>query len=72
MEAAMSAKAAGNMETVGATAGIDQQIENGMTAEKILDSIMHNVYFDSPVKLAEWMSARHIKRSPQKAEIPTG
>lgn len=71
METAMSAKATGNMETVGATAGIDEQIEDGMTAEKVLDSIMNNVYFDTPVKLAEWTSARHVKKAPQKKEEPT-
>lgn len=71
METAMSAKATGHMETVGATAGIDEQIEDGMTAEKILDSIMNNVYFDTPVKLAEWTSARHVKKAPQKKEEPT-
>lgn len=65
IEAAIIAKAGANTETVGATAGIDEQIERGMNAEKILDSIMKNVYFDNPVKLAEWMSARHVKRSPK-------
>lgn len=70
METAMSAKASGQMETVGATAGIDEQIEDGMTAEKILDSIMKNVYFDNPVKLAEWATARHVKRAPKKKESP--
>lgn len=71
MQAAMSAKATGNMETVGATAGIDEQIEDGMIAEKVLDSIMHNVYYDTPVKLAECTSARHIKKAPKKKEEPT-
>ncbi len=70
MEVAMSAKASGSIETVGATAGIDEQIEDGMTAEKILDSIMNNVYFDTPVKLAEWTSARHVKKAPKKKETP--
>ncbi len=71
MEAAMSAKASGRIESVGATAGIDDQIEDGMNAEKILDSIMHNVYFDNPVKLAEWRTARHVKKAPKRQEEPT-
>ncbi len=70
MEAAMTAKASGKIESVGATAGIDEQIEDGMNAEKILDSIMHNVYFDNPVKLAQWQSARHIKKAPKRQEEP--
>ena len=70
METAMSAKASGQMETVGATAGIDEQIEDGMKSEKILDSIMKNVYFDNPVKLAEWATSRHVKRASKKQETP--
>ena len=72
MEAAMSAKASGQMETVGATAGIDAEIERGMEAEKILDSIMRNVYDDNPVKLAAWRTARHVRRLKQtKPQPPT-
>ncbi|HQU82639.1 MAG TPA: hypothetical protein PKY59_05930 [Pyrinomonadaceae bacterium] len=70
-EAAMNAKASGQMETVGATAGIDERIEEGMKAEKILDSIMHNVYFDNPVKLSQWKTARHVKKSPNRQGDPT-
>lgn len=70
LEEAVNAKAAGQMETVGATAAIDEQIEKGMNAEKILDSIMHNVYFDNPVKLAEWKTSRHIKKAPKKSPAP--
>lgn len=71
MEAAIIAKASGKIETVGATAGIDEQIEKGMNAEIILDSIMHNVYFDNPVKLAQWTTARHVKKAPKKKDDPT-
>lgn len=71
MEAAMSAKASGQMETVGATAGIDAEIERGMNAEKILDSMMRNVYDDNPVKLAAWRTARHVRRLKQKPQPPT-
>ncbi|CAN5386022.1 hypothetical protein BH10ACI1_BH10ACI1_18200 [soil metagenome] len=71
MEAAISAKAGGRIESVGASAGVDEQIEKGMNAERILDSIMQNVYFDNPVKLAEWRTARHIKAAPKKKDPPT-
>ncbi len=70
METAMSAKTSGKIESVGATAGIDEQIENGMKAEKILDSIMHNIYFDNPVKLAQWKTSRHVKSAPKRKEEP--
>jgi hypothetical protein len=61
-EAAMDSKAGANIESVGATAGIDQQIDRGMNAEIVLDAIMNNVYDDNPVKLAEWKSARHVRK----------
>lgn len=65
LEAAEAAKAEGQQDTVGATAGIDNEIEIGMKNEKILDAIMNNVYRDNPVKLAAWRTARHVKRANQ-------
>jgi hypothetical protein len=62
LEAAIGAKAAAQTEGVGATAGVDFEIERGMKAEIILDAIMDNVYDDNPVKKAEWQSARHVRR----------
>lgn len=71
LETAMNAKASGQMETAGATAGIEERIEEGMKAAKILDSIMHNVYFDNPVKLSQWKTARHVKKSSNRQGDPT-
>ncbi len=70
-EAAQVAKAEANQDTVGATAGIDNETDAGMKAAKILDAIMSNVYRDNPVKLAAWRTARHIKRAPRPATPPT-
>ncbi|MEQ1879047.1 MAG: hypothetical protein ABL958_20575, partial [Bdellovibrionia bacterium] len=53
-EAADAAQAEGKQDTVGATAGIDDEIDEGMKAEKFLDAIMTNVYRDNPIKLAQW------------------
>ena len=64
-ETAEAAQASGQQETVGATAGIGDKIDEGMKAEKILDAIMNNVYRDDPVKLAAWKTARHVKRANQ-------
>jgi len=71
LETAIGAKAGAHIEGVGATAGIDDEIERGMAAEVILDSIMKNVYYDNPVKLAQWKSARHI-RSAKKSSGESG
>lgn len=65
LETAIGAKASAQLETIGATAGIDEQIERGMDAATKLDAIMHNVYDDDPVKLTQWQSARHVKRAPR-------
>lgn len=66
LEEAISSKAAAHIEGVGATAGVDAEIERGMRAEKILDAIMQNVYDENPVKYSEWKSARHVRRRNPK------
>ncbi len=66
-EVAQTAKATAQSSTVGATAGVDDQTDAGMKAEKYLDAIMFNVYRDNPVKLAAWRTARHVKRAPRPA-----
>jgi len=77
LEQAISAKAGAHIEGVGATAGIDEEIEKGMDAEVFLDNMMKNVYRNNPVKLAEWKSARHVRRRnstptpPKPEETPT-
>lgn len=65
-ENALNRKAVAQGAAVGATAGIDAEIERGMNAATILDAIMQNVYRNNPIKLAEWTQARHVKRSPQR------
>ena len=71
-EIADAAQAEGKQDTVGATAGIAQMIEEGMNAEIILDAIMFNVYNGTnPVKLAQWRTARHVQRAPQPPTPPT-
>ncbi len=67
---AVASKAGANTAGVGATAGVDSEIERGMSAEIFLDAMMKNVYRDNPVKLAEWKSARHLKRSDRPARTP--
>ena len=69
-EAALTAKAEGQQNTVGATAGIDDQTDAGMKSAIILDAIMFNVYRDNPVKLAQWKTARHVRRANQPPPPP--
>ena len=70
-EIANAAQAEGKQETVGATAGIAQVVEEGMNAKIILDAIMFNVCNGvNPVKLAQWRTARHVKRANQPPPRP--
>lgn len=56
---------------VGATATIDNSIDNGLKAVKRINSVVQNRYADNPAKLAEWTSASHIEKTPKKKpEIP--
>ena len=71
IEATEAAKASGNAATVGATAGVDQQVEIIDQAVSIVGVIMENVFEDDPVILAEWLSASHVKRAPKKAKTQT-
>lgn len=71
LDAAIRAKSTANTSGVGATAGVDEEIERGMDSEIILDSIMKNVYYEDPVKLAGWKSARHV-RSVKRTRNETG
>ncbi|CAN5467495.1 hypothetical protein BH10ACI1_BH10ACI1_11020 [soil metagenome] len=56
---------------VGATANIEAEINEMYKALLRLRGIVPNVYEDNPAKLAEWASASHIKRAPEKKEEPT-
>ncbi len=67
----MTAKAEGQQNTVGATAGIDDRTDAGMKSAIILDAVMNNVYRDNPVKLAAWRTARHVRRANQSPPPPT-
>ena len=59
------------LSVVGATAGIDQKLDEGLDAADVADAILQNIYADDPVKLAAWISARHVKRAPKKTPPPT-
>lgn len=65
LEGTITDKGSAQADTVAATAGIENQIDNGMKAEKVLDAIMSNVYDTDPVTHAEWRTARHVKRANQ-------
>jgi hypothetical protein len=51
---------------VGATATIDNSIDNGLKSVKRMNAVVQNRYADNPAKLAEWTSASHIEKTPKK------
>lgn len=65
-EAALNAQSTGKRQRVAATAAIDDLIERGMNIARRLDAIVRNTFRDNPAKLAAWLSARHIERSPRR------
>lgn len=68
LESAAAAKAGAHSEKVGASAGIDDEIERGMKAEKFLDALLKIVYRNNAAKLGAWKTARHIRRSDRKVK----
>ncbi len=63
LEVAVAAKLGAGAKTVGATAGIDDEITRGMKAETFLDALIKIVYRRDAAKLGAWKSARHVRRS---------
>jgi hypothetical protein len=70
LEEAVAGKLSANSERVGATAGVDFEVERGMDAEIFLDAMMKIVYRNNAAKLGEWKSARHVRRSSLKPKEP--
>lgn len=59
-----------NRERISANAEIDAIIEQAMIARRKLDVIVPNVFRGNAGKLADWASASHVERAPQK-QAPT-
>ena len=69
-ENADSEQNTGLQDQVGATAGIDDLIDQGLVILKQLDAIMHNKYANNPEKLAAWLTASNIQRPSANAKQP--
>ena len=70
LEEAAADKLGANAERVGATAGVDFEIERGMNAEIFLDALIKVIYRNNAAKLGEWKSARHVRRLNTRAKEP--
>lgn len=67
-ENADSDQGTGLQDQVGATASIDDLIDQGLVILKQLDAIMHNKYAPNPEKLAAWLTASNIQRPSVNAK----
>lgn len=70
LDEAITGQAQSRETHVEATAAIDDLIERGMNAVSELDPLMRNTFVNDPAKLAAWMSASHIERSPRQPRPP--
>lgn len=67
-EQALSNRAEQRHTHVGATVTIDDLIERGLKMVRELDPVMRNIFEDNPGKLAAWMSASRVERSPRRSK----
>lgn len=70
-EASFSNTASATAEHVAATADTSAKLREGMIAKRILDGVVQNKYNNNPGKLAAWLSASHVEKSPKKKDPPT-
>lgn len=66
LEEAITEKAQGKETHVEATAAIDDLVERGVNAVRELDPLMRNTFASDPAKLAGWLSASRVERSPRQ------
>ncbi|HEV2862474.1 MAG TPA: hypothetical protein VGX48_15785 [Pyrinomonadaceae bacterium] len=65
LENSMGGQSASKGAGKSASASIDGAIERGLDAVRRLDPIIRNKFSDEPAVLAEWESARRIRRGPR-------
>jgi hypothetical protein len=70
-EAAMNPTGTAIDEQVASTAEIGDAIRRGMIARRILEGVVKNKYRSNVGKLAAWLSASHVERTPVSSKPPT-
>jgi hypothetical protein len=66
LESAINQQESGMVDHVAAAAAIDEAIAQGIEIIRKLDVIVKNKYANNPSVLAEWASASHTERAPQR------
>jgi hypothetical protein len=70
-EAAINQQSSSVGAHVSAGASIDETIADGLKILKKLDAIVRNKYANDAAALAEWTSASHTERGPQRSQPAT-
>lgn len=71
IEVANAAADASGGKSVGSTGGLKAAIARLTKNSKKLDAINRNKFRGNPVKLAEWLTAAHLERDPQRKDNPS-
>ena len=71
LESANREKAESGTTTVGANARLDEILKGILDARHKIDVIARNLFAANPSKLAEWLTASHIEKSPKRPTTPT-
>jgi hypothetical protein len=68
LDNAILAQSSGVGHHVAANAAVDDTVSRGVNTVRKLDAIVKNKYADNSAVLAEWTSASHTERAPQRAK----
>jgi hypothetical protein len=68
---ALTEQQTGKGKSVMANAAMDEVRASVMAAIRQLDAIVPNTFHDDPARLAAWLTARHVERSPRPKKTPS-
>jgi hypothetical protein len=69
-ETALTNQQTGKGHQVSANAAFDDRMAEVLSDIAQVDPIVRNTFQDDPGRLAKWMTARHVERSPRKKKEP--
>lgn len=69
-ETALTTQQTGKGHQVAANAAFDDKMGEVLSDIRQVESIVDNTFHDDPGRLAAWMTARHVERSPRKKKEP--
>ncbi len=70
LEQANERQGASGTLKVGANARLDEVLKGILDFRRKVDVIARNIFAGNPSKLAEWLTASHVERSPKRSTTP--